>query len=244
MKSTVSLLKKALGPICTVFCVAITQPEVSYAEQSKQLDSNEMIREYGKIATGLALEERCLLLSPAETREYYWQQYLLDYSLNKIFTNTPVLNMIRGTAYQTSRDERFKCDKESQDFIQNSLQKARDLTQQLTGQTFELNVSDKKFDEERINIVAAAAGTNSVCNHLLPEYEEQLRVGYKALNDALQTRYPDASDTSVIDASYTTAASQGKDTCGEKTKQQALQGWQLTRMLMQQFRLAFVSKEP
>ncbi|WP_085906745.1 hypothetical protein [Kiloniella majae] len=244
MKSTVFLLKKALGPICTVFCVAVTQPEASYAEQSKQLDSNEMIREYGKIATGLALEKRCLLLSPAETREYYWQQYLLDYSLNKIFANTPVLNMVRGTAYQTSRDERFKCDKESQDFIQNSLQKARDLTQQLTGQTFELNVSDKKFDEERINIVAAAAGTNSVCNHLLPEYEEQLRVGYKALNDALQTRYPDASDTSVIDASYTTAAAQGKDTCGEKTKQQALQGWQLTRMLMQQFRLAFASKEP
>ncbi|WP_120495726.1 hypothetical protein [Kiloniella sp. EL199] len=244
MKSTVSLLIKALIPVCTVFCVAITQTSASYAELEKQLDSNEVITEYGKIATGLALEERCLLLSPEETREYYWQQYLLDYSLNKIFTNAPVLNMIRGTAYQTSRDERFKCDQESQGFIQRSLQKARDLTQQLTGQTFELNVSDKKFDEERIDIIAAAAGTNAVCNHLLPEYEEQLRVGYKALSDALQTRYSDTSDTSVIDASYKAAASQDKASCGEATNQQTLQGWQLTRMLMQQFRLAFAPKDP
>ncbi len=244
MKSPVSLLKKTLVPICAVLCIATTQVPSSYAEQAKQLDSNKVIREYGKIATGLALEERCLLLSPAETREYYWQQYLLDYSLNKVFTNAPVLNMIRGTAYQTSRDERFKCDEESQDFIQNSLQKARDLTLELTGQTFEVNVSDKKFDEERITIVAAAAGTNSVCNHLLPEYDEQLRVGYKALSDALQTRYPGVSDISVIDASYTTAASREETACSEETRQQALQGWQLTRMLMQQFRLAFASKEP
>ncbi|WP_157845933.1 hypothetical protein [Kiloniella litopenaei] len=238
------MIKKTLVLICASFCVTALSLSASYAEQKKKLDSNEVITEYGKIATGLALEERCLLLSPAETKEYYWHQYLLDFSLSKIFSGSPVLTMVRGTAQQTSRNERFKCDQESRDFIHRSLQKARDLNLELTGKTFELNVSDRAFDEQRLAIIATAAGTNSVCAHLLPEYEEQLRVGYEALNGAMKMRYPGNPDTSHIDASYTEAANQEKTSCGKQTNQQVLQGWQLTRLLMQQFRLAFATKNP
>ncbi|WP_417432190.1 hypothetical protein [Kiloniella sp.] len=238
------MFKKYLVLICAAFSVITSLLSASYAEQNKQLDSNEVITEYGKIATGLALEERCLLLSPVETREYYWHQYLLDFSLNKIFTGSPVLTMIRGTAHQTSKDERFKCDQESLDFIQSSLQKARDLNFKLTGKVFEQNVSDHAFDEQRITIIAAAAGTNAVCKHLLPEYEEQLRVGYEALTNAMKMRYPENPDTSRIKTSYTEATNQEKTYCNKQTNQQALQGWQLTRLLMQQFRLAFATKKP
>ncbi|WP_417454809.1 hypothetical protein [Kiloniella sp.] len=238
------MFKKYLVLICASFSVITSLLSASYAEQNQQLDSNEVITEYGKIATGLALEERCLLLSSVETREYYWHQYLLDFSLSKIFTGSPVLTMIRGTAHQTSKDERFKCDQESLDFIQSSLQKARDLNFKLTGKAFEENVSDQAFDEQRITIIAAATGTNAVCEHLLPEYAEQLRVGYEALTDAMKIRYPENPDTSRIKASYTEAANQEKTSCNEQTNQQALQGWQLTRLLMQQFRLAFATKKP
>ncbi|OUS18740.1 hypothetical protein A9Q97_00365, partial [Rhodospirillales bacterium 47_12_T64] len=174
-------VKKIVSVLSLACALGLATFTISHAEEPQKLNSNEMIREYGKIATGLALEERCLLLSPQATREYYWQQYMLDSALNKVFSSTPVLNMVRGSALQTSQNERFKCDVESQNFIENSLQIARDLNQKLTGQVFEANVSDQLFDQERLTIVASAAGTNAVCNHLLPEYDEQLRVGLKAL---------------------------------------------------------------
>ena len=214
----------------------------AYAQDKKQLNSNEVIKEYGKIATGIALEERCLLLSAEATREYYWQQYMLDTALNQVFTNAPVLNMVRGSALQASRNERFKCDQESLDFINKSLQRARDLNYTLTGQTFEINVSDHLFDQERLTIISSAAGTNALCKQLLPKYDEQLRVGLKALTQFYQVRYEGIADKSSIDNAYQETASQHKEVCGDITRQHSLQGWQLTRLLMKQFRLAFADK--
>ncbi|MFD2206798.1 hypothetical protein [Kiloniella antarctica] len=214
----------------------------SAAEEPKKLNSNDLIREYGKIATGLALEERCLLLPPQETREYYWHQFILDIALNKLFTGTPVLGMVQGSALQTSHNERFKCDGESKKFIDSSLQRARDLNKELNGQIFEANVSDQLFDQERITIIAAAAGSNSVCNHLLPEYDEQLRVGHAALKKSYENLYAFEPGIAAISTAYQTTSNQPQSVCGDDTRQQALQGWQLTRLLMKQARLAFATK--
>ncbi len=233
---------KTVSTLSLICALTFTIFSPGYAEETKKLNSNEVIQEYGKIATGLALEERCLLLSPQATREYYWQQYMIDSALNKIFSEAPVLNMVRGSALQTSRDERFKCDAESQDFIEHSLQRARDLNKKLTGQVFEANVSDQFFDQERLTVVAAAAGTNAICKHLLPEYEEQLRVGLEALKKTFEDLYAFEAGTIAISIAYQEASSQPKSSCGDVTRRQALQGWQLTRLLMKQSRLAFATK--
>ncbi|WP_419902565.1 hypothetical protein [Kiloniella sp.] len=233
---------KIVSGVSFICALALTAFAPSYAEESKKLNSNEVIQEYGKIATGIALEERCLLLSPLATREYYWQQYMLDAALNKVFSGAPVLNMVRGSALQTSRDERFKCDAESQEFIERSLQRARDLNQKLTGQVFEPNVSDQVFDQERLIIVASAAGINAVCKHLLPEYDEQLNVGLEALTKSFEEIYTDKVGTDAISKAYQETSNEPNTSCGDGTRQQALQGWQLTRLLMKQYRLAFAGE--
>ncbi|MCZ4282393.1 hypothetical protein O4H49_16520 [Kiloniella laminariae] len=214
----------------------------SHAEETKKFNQNEVIEHYGKIATGLALEERCNLLPPQDRQEYYWQQYQLEVTLNQIFTNAPVLPMIRSSALQVAQGDTFTCDQKSGDFIRFSLLKAGELTYDLTGQTYAPGESDLVFNQDRLLVVADAAGTNILCQHLLPEYAEQLSVGYKALRQTYLDRYPDKADPADMDDAFESARTNPASSCNEDTRRISLQGWQLTRMIMSQLQLSFEAK--
>ncbi|WP_020592954.1 hypothetical protein [Kiloniella laminariae] len=221
---------------------AIGTTVLSHAEEPKQFNQNEVIERYGKIAAGLALEERCNLLAPQYRQEYYWQQYQLDITLNQVFTNTPILPMIRNSALQVAQGDKFTCDQKSEDFINFSLLRAGELTHDLTGQTYAPGISDLAFNQDRLQVVADAAGTNALCQHLLPEYAEQLSVGYKALRQTYLDRYMDKADPAALDNAFTSAESNPLSSCNEDTRRISLQGWQLTRMIMSQFQLSFEAK--